>query len=201
MNPCQRGNSVLQHIKDVGWEYGDIAPDYQVGQTSAVLFLSLKYHRLKPEYIYERIKSMHHLYLLRVILCVVDIEDHQQAIRELTKATILAGFTLFLAWSSEEAGRYLELFKMSENKPPDMIKERIEGDYMSKLTDCLTQVKSVNRTDVMTLSSTFGSLKNIMEASPEDLAQCPGFGQQKVRRLVNSFNAPFVSTQTHPRPL
>ena len=35
--------------------------------------------------------------------------------------------------SSEEAGRYLELFKMSENKPPDMIKERIEGDYMSKV--------------------------------------------------------------------
>jgi DNA excision repair protein ERCC-1 len=57
----------------VPWEYGDILPDYEVGQTSCVVFLSLKYHRLKPEYIFERIKSIKYQYILRVILCIVDV--------------------------------------------------------------------------------------------------------------------------------
>ncbi|KAI9332305.1 restriction endonuclease type II-like protein [Zopfochytrium polystomum] len=177
-----------QHIRNVPYEFGDIIADFQVGQTTGVLFLSLKYHRLKPEYIYERIKGIQHQYLLRIILCKVDIEDHQHSIRELTKATILAGFTLFLAWSAEEAARYLETFKICENKPPDMIREK-------QLSDMLTQVKTVNKTDVMTLSSNFGSLRKIAEASTEDVSQCPGFGPQKVRRLVDAFNTPFVDVK------
>jgi Binding domain of DNA repair protein Ercc1 (rad10/Swi10) len=39
VNAKQRGNPVLQAIKNVGWEYGDIVPDYQVGVTACVLFL------------------------------------------------------------------------------------------------------------------------------------------------------------------
>ncbi|KAJ1567311.1 Excision repair cross-complementation group 1, partial [Cladochytrium tenue] len=170
VNQNQRGNAVLRAIRSVAWEYGDIAADYQVGQTTGVLFLSLKYHRLKPEYIYERMKGLQHLYLLRVILVIVDIDDYQPTIRELTKATIVAGFTLFMSWSAEEAGKYLETFKAFEHKPPDLIQEKVDGDYMSKLVDCLTQVKSVTKTDVMTLSSTFGSFKRIAEATPEELS-------------------------------
>ncbi|KAI3623785.1 RAD10 [Malassezia furfur] len=49
VNSCQRGNPILQHIKGVAWEYADIVPDYQVGLSSGVLFLSLRYFRLHPE--------------------------------------------------------------------------------------------------------------------------------------------------------
>ena len=41
--------------------------------SSNILFWSLKYHRLHPEYIFERIKQLQGKYILRVILCVVDI--------------------------------------------------------------------------------------------------------------------------------
>lgn len=64
--------------------------------------------------------------------------------------------TVVCAWSNEEAARYIETFKAYENKPPDSIKERVDDDYVSKLTDCLTQIQSVNKTDVVTLASTFG---------------------------------------------
>jgi len=64
--------------------------------------------------------------------------------------------TIVCAWSNEEAGRYVETFKSFENKPPDAIKERVDNDYISKLTDCLTQIQSINKTDVVTLASTFG---------------------------------------------
>ncbi len=36
----QRGNPILKAIQGIGWEYGDIVPDYQVGANTCVLFLS-----------------------------------------------------------------------------------------------------------------------------------------------------------------
>ncbi|KAJ3110003.1 ssDNA endonuclease and repair protein rad10 [Phlyctochytrium bullatum] len=196
VNARQKGNPVLKHVKAVSWEYADIIPDFQVGVTSCVLFLSLRYHRLHPEYIYERMKGVQHQYLLRILLVVVDIEDHQQSLRELTKGCILGGFTLFLSWSNADAGRYIEIFKLNEHRSADLIKERVDQDTLSRLTDCLTQIKSVNRTDVVTLVSTFGSLRNIMNATPEELSLCPGFGDQKVRRVIEAFNTLFLQTKS-----
>ena len=40
------------------------------------------------------------------------------------RVSVSLDFSLILSWSSEEAGRYLETFKMYENKPADMIKEK-----------------------------------------------------------------------------
>lgn len=51
-------------------------------------------------------------------------------------------------------------------------------------TDLLTGVKAVNKTDVVTLLSTFGSIADIMAATPGELALCPGFGEQKVWSLA-----------------
>jgi DNA excision repair protein ERCC-1 len=60
------------------------------------------------------------------------------------------------------------------------------------MTDCLTNIKSVNKTDVATLISTFGSMKNVAEASQEDLSFCPGFGPQKAKRVHDLFKEPFL---------
>ncbi|KAJ3158881.1 ssDNA endonuclease and repair protein rad10 [Geranomyces michiganensis] len=192
VNSCQRGNGILKYIRNVPWEYGPIVPDYQIGETACALFLSLKYHRLHPDYVYTRIKQLGQSFLVRVLLCVVDIDDHQSSIRDLTRIAVYNNFTIILAWSAEEAGRYLETFKAYEHKPPDILKERVDPDYLAKLTDAITQIKSINKTDVITLASAFGSLKNIIAASPDDLEQCPGFGKEKVRRLHEAFNEPFL---------
>lgn len=37
---AQKGNPIIDHIRTVPWEYGDIKCDYQVGATAGVLFLS-----------------------------------------------------------------------------------------------------------------------------------------------------------------
>ncbi|CAO3659023.1 unnamed protein product [Umbelopsis ramanniana] len=192
VNQAQRGNPILQHVRNVPWEYDDIKADYTVGQTTCVLYLSLRYHRLHPDYIYDRMGKLAHQFVLRILLVFVDIDNHQDSIRELTKSAIIQNFTIMLAWSHEEAGRYLETYKAFEGKPPDIIKEKSVDDYMSKLTECLTQVRTVNKTDVLTLRSTFGSLNRIINAPTEALALCPGFGEQKVRRLQQAFTQPFI---------
>jgi DNA excision repair protein ERCC-1 len=219
VNQSQRGNPILQHVRNVPWEYDDIKADYVVGQTTCVLYLrytfsltnikivtllmdsiliSLRYHRLHPDYIYDRMGKLAHQFVLRLLLVYVDIDNHQDSIRELTKTSVVHDFTIMLAWSYEEAGRYLETFKAYEHKSPDIIRERSADDYMAKLTESLTQIRSVNKTDVLTLKSTFGSLEHIINAPTEALALCPGFGEQKVRRLQQAFTQPFI-VEKHKR--
>ncbi|KAI8877723.1 hypothetical protein K501DRAFT_288242 [Backusella circina FSU 941] len=133
------------------------------------------------------------LYVVRVVLVHVDVDNHHAPLCELNRLAVLNGFTLVLAWSLEEAGRYLETFKMFEHKSPDTIREKQNpDDYYANMTDCLTQVKSINKTDVLTLMSTFGTLKNIADATADKLAICPGFGEQKVKQLKQVWDQPFL---------
>ncbi|OWK15870.1 ERCC1, partial [Cervus elaphus hippelaphus] len=121
-----------------------------------------------------------------------DYKDPQQALKELAKMCVLADCTLILAWSPEEAGRYLETYKAYEQKPADLLMEKLEQDFVSRVTECLTTVKSVNKTDSQTLLTTFGSLEQLIAASREDLSLCPGLGPQKARRLFDVFHEPFL---------
>lgn len=195
VSPRQKGNPVLKFIKSVSWEYDDIVPDYQMAPTRCALFLSLRYHQLNPNYIHERLKQLGHSYELRILLTLVDIKDPHHCLKELAKISILADCTLILAFSANEAGRYLETYKAFENKPPDLIMEKADGDYMSRVTECLTRVRRLNKTDAMTLLHTFGSFEKIVHASEEDLSLCPGFGPQKAQRLHSVFNEPFLKSQ------
>ncbi|XP_012616883.1 DNA excision repair protein ERCC-1 isoform X2 [Microcebus murinus] len=192
VSPRQRGNPVLKFVRNVPWEFGDVIPDYVLGQSTCALFLSLRYHNLHPDYIHERLQGLGKNFALRVLLIQVDVKDPQQALKELAKMCILADCTLVLAWSPEEAGRYLETYKAYEQKPADLLLEKLEQDFVSRVTECLTTVKSVNKTDSQTLLATFGSLEQLIAASREDLALCPGLGPQKARRLFEVLHEPFL---------
>nr|XP_055107152.1 DNA excision repair protein ERCC-1 isoform X7 [Symphalangus syndactylus] len=133
VSPRQRGNPVLKFVRNVPWEFGDVIPDYVLGQSTCALFLSLRYHNLHPDYIHGRLQSLGKNFALRVLLVQVDV-----------------------------------------------------------VTECLTTVKSVNKTDSQTLLTTFGSLEQLIAASREDLALCPGLGPQKARRLFDVLHEPFL---------
>jgi len=51
----------------------ELMSDYVLGATTSSLFLSLRYHRLHPEYIYNRIQKLGKEYSLRILLVMVDI--------------------------------------------------------------------------------------------------------------------------------
>ncbi|CAO3612488.1 unnamed protein product [Mucor fragilis] len=196
VNPTQQKNPVLKHVHNVPWEPSEaIKVDYVVGQTTGVIYLSLRYHRLYPTYIYDRLNDVKNLYVNRILLVYVDVDSFHDALREINRIAILSDFTLILAWSPEEAGRYLETYKAFENKAPDLIREKVDDEYFAKMTDCLTQIRSVNKTDVLTLLSTFGSLKQVADAKTDALAMCPGFGEQKVRRLQQTWKQPFLANK------
>ncbi|XP_018612948.2 DNA excision repair protein ERCC-1 [Scleropages formosus] len=195
VSPRQRGNPILKFVRNVPWEFGEAVPDYVLGQTTCALFLSLRYHNLNPNYIHDRLKQLGQSYTLRVLLVQVDVKDPHHALKELARICIMADCTLILAWSPEEAGRYLETYKAYEKKPADLLKEQVEKDFLSKFTDCLTTVKSVNKTDALTMLSTFTSLEGVINASKEDLALCPGLGPQKARRIYDVLHQPFLKAR------
>lgn len=191
VNPKQRGNPILKFVRNVPWEYGEIVPDYEMGANNCALFLSLRYHNLNPNYIHERLKQLGHQYELRVLLVLVDVKEPHHELKQLTKICFLAEMTLMLAWSQEEAGRIIEVYKIYENKPPDMIMEKQDSNPYSMLIDTLTSVRSINRSDAMTLLSTFGSLEKIVQATEEELSFCPGMGPQKASKLYKVLHQKF----------
>ncbi|EWC48954.1 hypothetical protein DRE_00259 [Drechslerella stenobrocha 248] len=182
VNTRQKGNPLLPYIKSVAWEYGDIVPDYLATPTTAILFLSLKYHRLHPEYIYNRIKALGRAYTLRVLLVLVDTEQHADPLKELTKTGLVHALTVMLAWSPAEAGRYVETYKVLENAPATSIKERPKEDHMSRVQDFVTCVRGVNKTDALGLIAMFGSVRAAVNASEEQIMLVPGWGEKKARR-------------------
>ena len=177
----QKGNPILNYVRSLPWEYSDIQCDYVLGATTCALFLSLKYHRLHPEYIYSRIRALGKSYNLRVLLTMVDITNHEEALKELSKTSMINNLTLILCWSAQEAGRYLELFKSYERASPASIRAHQAETYKESLTEFVTTPRSINKTDAASLISNFGTLRAAVNARPEELALVPGWGEKKVK--------------------
>ncbi|KAL8755137.1 MAG: hypothetical protein Q9184_004887 [Pyrenodesmia sp. 2 TL-2023] len=187
----QRGNPVLSGIRSVPWEYSDIPADFVLGATTCALFLSLKYHRLHPDYIFERFRKLGQKYNLRILLVLVDMQNHERPLQELSKTSLINNVTLILCWSTKEAGRYLELYKSYEHSSPTSIKAYQSTAYTDRLVDFVTTPRSINQTDARGLISAFGSIRAAVNARPEEIGIIPGWGEKKIQRWVAAVNEPF----------
>ncbi|CAL8135499.1 unnamed protein product [Orchesella dallaii] len=195
VNPRQRGNPVLKHIRNVPWEYAEIVPDYVMGATTCALYLSVRYYNLHPDYIHDRLKELRQSYILRVLLVQIDVPDPYPIMKTLTHIAMLADLTIMPCHTVEEAGKMLETYKIYENKPPDLIQEKQDSDSLQQVIDALTTIRSVNKTDAVTLLSSFGTLAKLVEAEPARIALCPGIGPQKAVRIHAALHEPFKSNR------
>lgn len=196
VSPRQKGNPILNSVRGVPWEYSDIPADYVLGQTTCALFLSLKYHRLHPEYIYSRIRALAGKYNLRVLLAMVDIDNHEEALKELSKTSLINNVTLILCWSAQEAGRYLELYKTYEHTAPTSIRAPQASNYSEKMVEFITTPRSINKTDAVSLVSNFGSLRTAINAQQEEVALVAGWGEKKVKKWCKTVREPFRVQKT-----
>ncbi|KAK3402339.1 restriction endonuclease type II-like protein [Sordaria brevicollis] len=196
VSPRQKGNPVLASIKSTPWEYSDIPSDYVLGSTTCCLFLSLKYHRLHPEYIYTRIRLLQHRYLLRILLTLVDIPNYEEPLRELSKTSLVNNVTVILCWSAQEAARYLELYKSYEFASAQGIMGARKQGYAEQMVEFVTVPRSINKTDAIALVSEFGSLRRAVNVVAENggeerLAGVQGWGEKKVRQWKKAVEGGF----------
>lgn len=193
VNTRQKGNPVLNHIKSQPWEYSDkIEADYVLGQTTCALFLSLKYHRLHPEYIYKRIKDLQGKYALRIVLALVDIPNHEEILKELSKTSLINNVTLILCWSAAEGARYLELFKSYEHAPPTGIMGVQARSYKDRVEEFVTTPRGVNKGDAVSLVGATGSVRNAVNAEGEVIVSLGGWGEKKVKAWTGAVREPFM---------
>jgi DNA excision repair protein ERCC-1 len=193
VSPRQKGNPILSHIKSVPWSYGPstLAADYLLSPTTCALFLSLKYHKLHPDYLTTRLRLLGDAFTLRVLLVLVDITEHALPLKQLTKLSVGANLTLLLCWSSPEAGRYLEALKSLQHAPPTGIMEKLSEDYGERLGEVFTRVRGVNRTDAVAAVSMFGSVRAVVNASEEERLLVAGWGPQKGGRFERAVREGF----------
>mmetsp|Transcript_32237 Transcript_32237/g.49854 ORF Transcript_32237/g.49854 Transcript_32237/m.49854 type:complete len:379 (-) Transcript_32237:184-1320(-) len=188
----QRGNKILEHLRNVPWDYATMVPDYLMAYDKCALFLSLKYHRLKGvEYIRERIRELKGSFKLRVLLVLVDVDDSEAQLSNLSRSCVQDDMSLLLAFSEEEAARYLEALKSLQGRDASAIQRREKDTFLDRAADALGAVRSVNKTDAAQLLAQFGSLRGAATARADELALCPGIGEKKVRRLEEAFHRPF----------
>jgi DNA excision repair protein ERCC-1 len=199
VNKNQEGNPILNFITNVPWQFGEVFCDYQVGRTTGVLFLSMRYHRLHPNYIYERLRQVGKSYILRVLVLLIDIKDPDKTIRELTRVSMILEFTVILAWSSEEAAKYIETFKAYENKPLDAIKKRFGNTFLERTSEFLTSAPSISKTDAASLTKRFVTLARLgKDASENTLKNIHGIGPNKISSLVQFLDAPLFEDSSKP---
>eukprot|EP00931_Biecheleriopsis_adriatica_P034080 TRINITY_DN19720_c0_g1_i1.p1 TRINITY_DN19720_c0_g1~~TRINITY_DN19720_c0_g1_i1.p1 ORF type:complete len:220 (+),score=40.08 TRINITY_DN19720_c0_g1_i1:109-768(+) len=189
----QQGNPILSSVRSTPLEFVEgLVPDYLAGPDTAVLFISLRFQRLHPDYLQRRVQNLGERHRTRVLLCRVDLEAPEEPLEHITLVAFHGKLSLLLAWTDAEAAAYLETLHRYQSKGAEALMGRLaEGDHRARLTEVLVTVKGVNKTDAASLASRFGSFAGIARASEEEIQRCPGIGDKKVRQLRNVFHAPF----------
>lgn len=106
-----------------------------------------------------------------------------------------------LCWSAAEAARYLELYKSYEKAGFAAIRGQQASTYAEKLIDFVTVPRSLNKSDAVALVANFGSLRNAVNADPEQVGMLGGWGGIKVKRWFTAVEEPFRARKAARRSL
>jgi DNA excision repair protein ERCC-1 len=132
---------------------------------------------------------------------MVDIGNHEDSVKELSKTGLVNDVTIILCWSAAEAARYLELYKSFEHAKPSVIRGSESKGYAEKMVEFITTPRSINKTDAVSLVSAFGSVKGAVNARPEEIAIVGGWGEKKVRQWCTVVDEPFRARKAARRGL
>ncbi|CCF55735.1 hypothetical protein KAFR_0A03000 [Kazachstania africana CBS 2517] len=112
VNTTQKENPLLNSLKNTNWRYisstggKKIYYDYFIRNRS-ILFLTLSYHKLYPDYITRRMASLSKNDD-NILIFVVDTTNSEETLNELTKQCMFSGFTLLVVFNFEQAAKYIE---------------------------------------------------------------------------------------------
>ncbi len=132
---------------------------------------------------------------------MVDIGNHEDSLKELSKTSLVNNVTIILCWSAAEAARYLELYKSYEHANAGAIRGVESKGYAEKMVDFVTVPRGINKTDAVSLVSAFGSIRGAVNARPEEIAIIGGWGEKKINRWCGVVDEPFRARKAAKRGL
>ncbi|WUR04084.1 Ercc1-like DNA excision repair protein [Vairimorpha necatrix] len=183
INKKQYANNVISYLTDSSYSFiEDISTDYEINNTISVLFLSLRFHCTKPEYIYKRLNKLKP-YKLSIVLLYVDSENFSSTLLELydkLDATIILGF------SNEECARYLKGLDINQNRSINVIRRK-EESYETFLTSW----PKINTTDSACILKNYHNLKDFFNNLEKDVKNISGIGNTKTSLLKKYYDMNF----------
>jgi len=172
--------------------------DFHLSDTCSALFLSVKYHKLHPEYIGKRMEAVKRKVKTLLLVVHVDDGDCEKPLLEIQTLAFVFRFVVVLAWSLNESARYLEAYaKYSVSNAVDirLLEGKQASDSGAKMVEVLTTVPSINKTDAKMLMRNFDNLADIFCAQLGDLSVLSGFGDKKLEEFHNAMSTPFIRKQ------
>ncbi len=117
VHPVQRQNPLLECLNNTAYTFREgLEVDFHINTATCALFLCVRYHRLHPHYLSQRLtanKAALAGYTRRFILLKVDVDDPDAAVQDLNLTCAAMGWTLMVGWSDDEIATYLHALKVS----------------------------------------------------------------------------------------
>nr|PIM04485.1 DNA repair protein rad10 subfamily protein [Toxoplasma gondii COUG] len=124
----------FRFITAVPHTFAYIAPDFLVGPSACVLFLSLRYHQLFPSYLSKRIEDLADgRYTHKFLLLHVDLEVPDAALAQVTLLAFHHCFSLLLGTCLQECAGVLQLLKAYEKKPADTLLAKLDAKHCNRV--------------------------------------------------------------------
>lgn len=179
VSAVQNGNSVLEYLPKAIWRFDtDTAVDYEIGDTVDVLFLSLRFHTRKPEYIARRLKRCTSMHRLKVVLLQVDIDDYGVYVEELFQTAFSCNFALVLSFSPEESSRYIVALH-TESRRTQVARRK----YEDARDNFISAFPRTNKNDLANIKVSFANVKSFLNASTQVLENIVGVGKTKAELI------------------
>lgn len=184
VNSKQKGNNVLNYIKKSIWHFEEsLNTDYEVNGSINMVFLSIRFHVCKPEYIHKKIKKIGKKYQNNILLIYIDTKNYEAIASEIFTISDLYNYTCLFGFSDEECSTIISAFD-TKNTNFEILRKK-ESDPLLKF---LSSFPRVNTTDVESLKANLGSLKDITTIKIKNVA---GMGETKADLIHEYLNKKF----------
>lgn len=180
---AQRGNKVIEYLGSTTWHYdASCSADYEINFSTLVLFLSLKFHAAKPEYIHRRIAKLKEA-RVRVLLVIIDTPNYNTTLQELFRTIQI---TIVLCRTYEECAKYIRGFEICTKRGSEVLRRK-----ESTVEAFLKTFGKINKTDAVSLQGQFTTLREMFRAGEAELSAVQGIGKTKAQQLKSHLNKPF----------
>lgn len=180
----QKGNNVINFLTYSSFTYSDnICTDYEINNNISILFLSLRFHCCKPEYIFKRINKLKP-YSLSILLIFIDTKNYLDSLLELQDR--IQNLTIILGFSNEECARYLKAFDINQNRSINVLRKKEH-----KFDTFLESFPKINTSDTACIIEKYKTLKDFFNDIDTNVKNVKGIGQIKIKYLKEFFEKPF----------
>jgi DNA excision repair protein ERCC-1 len=186
----QQGNPMIPTLEsnaEVTFLDSSVA-DFTIGKDLAVLFLTLKYHRQHPDYLSERLIEFRGSFSVRLLLFLVNDENPDRIISRMTSVMFANNMNLILAFTYEEAARWLlTLYNTQDSGVYDL--RATNETQLETATDTFHAI-NLSKREAEGLLKGFPTVADVLLAPREEIARAGVISEQKTDTLLTVITDP-----------